>query len=264
MPLQPPNKLYRERILVYGTAGTGKSYNFYTIARTAAKTGSDAIFYVVDTDVSVGRMVSDPDLAVLFDDAGDLRNIKFTDVYDWETLNAAVDEYQKIMRPQDWLMIDMTTVTWQWVQDYFTRSVYKADKSDYFINRRAQEAAANKEGRMFEGNLDWTYINGLYGDFKNKILRNPGHVYCTAEAKALDSKNADKQTKLMFGNLGITPAGQKGMPFLFHTNLLVSAFKPGEFKMTSAKNRSLPPLESESVGDFSISFLIKNSGWRLA
>lgn len=255
--------LSKERIMSFGGPGLGKSFDYYTIARRAAKTGSDATFYIIDTDDSVGRMVSDPEFDVLLDD-GDLTNIEVVEAYSWPEFTAAMKTVYKKMRRQDWLMIDLLTPTWSWCQGYFTENVFKSDLSDYFLKARAEMKDPKKE-KAFEGWYDWPVIKNLYYEHVfNGLLRCPGNSYCTAEAKAFAGKDASKEDRQLFGPHGVMPVGEKSTGHKFQTLLWKTAPKSGQWCFTSLKDRSRPLLLAQPVKDFSIDYLVKVAKWKLA
>jgi hypothetical protein len=248
--------------MAFGGANAGKSYAFYTIAKRALQTKSDAKFYVVDTDVSVGRMLSDPAFESLVGDDGQAVNIEFEDVDDWDEFITAVEKFQARMRSQDWLMLDMLGPTWDWCQGAFTDKVFHRDLDEYFLAKRAAMKNPEKD-KMFEGWVDWPVINKMYLKLQNLILKSPGNLYACNESKALARDQAEKDTKALFGPHGVVPVGQKRNPHLFQTILWFTEPRPNEREVITVKDRSRTKLEGVGIRDFSIDYLVKVAGWRL-
>jgi hypothetical protein len=262
MSLHPPTLMSRERILEFGGAGLGKSYDYYCIARLAKLTKSDAIFYVVDSDVSAWRMLSDPAFAKLIGDDGMPTNVVVEEVEDWEGLMKAMEKIHKKMRPQDWLMVDMISPLWDWVQAAFTEKVFSKDLDDFFVAARIA-AKGQKESNAFEGWKDWPVINAMYGKFTKMLLTCKGNLYVTAEQKKLSGETAEKDTRAMFAMFGFIPVGQKRTPHLFQTVLWKIATTPETYELTTIKDRSREKMAGMAVGDFAKDYLVKIAGWKL-
>jgi len=257
----------RERILSFGGAGQGKSFDFYTIAELSALTKSEAKFFVIDTDVSVWRMLENDALKHLTDGSGNPVDTLIIDdeVCDWQTLNAAIDRFQKAMVPErgDWLFLDMMSPAWGWVQSYFTERVFGQGTDEYFLQKRAAMKNPAKE-KAFEGWTDWPVINTMYKSFQQRLLTTPGHLYATAEMKALSADQAEKDTRLLFGPHGVIPVGQKRDPYIFQSVLWKAATKPGNFEIITVKDRSRDFLKGAPVANFAKDYLMKVGGWKLA
>jgi hypothetical protein len=266
-----------ERIMVFGPAGIGKTFNILTVARLAAQTKSDAMFFSVDTDKSLKRMLADPLLRpFLVDTAGVPKNIESTQVRNWVQLNEAVDVYQQRMRPQDWLIVDLLTPCWQWVQDHFTQVIFGKDLDQYLLDLRkemttAKGAADNKLKRGgFEGFKDWPTINSMWGGLKDKLLYGPGNLYCTAGIDVLNSEKASREDKALYGKFGVKPAGQKSISHSFQTVLWQGAIGDN-YDLVTIKDRSRKKMEGMVVGtdgqmmpNFAKQYLVDIAGWMLA
>ena len=266
MNIKPARKS-RERILVYGSAGSSKSYSLLTIA--AHTTGSQ--FYVIDNDSAYDRLLEDDAFQGL--DAEDGGNVHVMRVRDWQGTMSAVDQVQNKMERDDWLVIDSLTPTWQQVQDYFTSQVFDKGMDEYFLEKRMEKAAEERRARgsgakvkdsggsAFEGWKDWPVINGLYAKLHEAILNCPGHLYCTAELDKIGDDD-EKGTKATYGPLGWKPKGQKRVPHLFQTVLLLRKQGSDNWKMTTAKDRSRVELNDVDIGGFWKSYLWGVGGWR--
>jgi hypothetical protein len=264
--LHSKNPNARERILSFGGAGQGKSYDFYTIVQLAQMTKSDAKFYVIDTDVSAYRMLEDPSLDRLTDGDGNLiPNLVIEDeVWDWETLMGTLKRVQSQMKPNDWLMLDMLSPAWGWVQTAFTEKVFGQGTDEYFLQKRAAMKNPAKE-KSFEGWTDWPVINAMYKSFQSALLRSPGHLYATAEVRAISSDSAEKDTRMFFGPYGVIPVGQKRDMHLFQTVILKASTKIDRYEAITVKDRGgREKMAGMPIENFAKNYLMKIGGWKLA
>jgi hypothetical protein len=252
----------RERILVFGAAGTGKSNNALAIAR---KSGSHT--FVIDNDMAYDRMLAT--------DFTDLDNVTVYNADEWSDYIPHVqkaientttrDEHGRTMS-DDWLVVDMMTDTWDAVQADFVEQIHGKEIDEYFLEvRKAKKAADVKKGSALgalEGWMDWPVINTRYSKLYKTLLKWPGHLYCTAELAQINADTDDKDTRLLFGSYGVKPKGQKRMPHIFNTVLLMSKSRVGEYRMTTVKDRGREEVEDEPVGDFAMTYLRKLAGWK--
>jgi hypothetical protein len=268
----PPLPGAGERILVFGPSGVGKSFDFYCAARMSINTGSDAQFHVIDTDRSVARMLSDPQLSALLTEdrqphpnlhVYDIREIALQGgINEWTALARCVETVAKAVGPNDWVMIDMMTIAYDWVQEAYTDRVFRKDRSDFFLEKRAQQAAANKEGGSFSF-IDWPILKGMYqDDLMRPIMMMKGHVYATAALKALDDR-AGQNERSTFGAFGVMPAGEKNTQFGFHTVLWKFCPRQTVFAFTTIKDRSREFVSTYNVNDFAVDYLVNIGGWQL-
>jgi hypothetical protein len=251
--LRPPDSLDPERILTIGSFGAGKTHAWMEIAAISAASGSDARFYAIDTDKSVRRMSKDPRYG---------NAMEFIDVYPadrWEDMKGAAEGFLPRIRPAiDWVVVDFMGTAWEYVQDWYTRKMFDATKADFFMNAKQ----AGVSGNPLDGWKDWTYINAQYNQFKDMVFMQPGHLYLTAQADSI-SDTDDSQIKGTFGAYGVKPKGQKALGFPPHTVLLMSAWRPGEWKLTTIKDRARQPFHGEVLTSFTQQYLIGRGGWLL-
>lgn len=279
--LRPPAALTltntRERILLMGGPNMGKTYDIMTIARLSAASGSDAHFHYLDTDEAAGRVLVDPAFKDLWlEGMSGLKNLTLYQVSHWEDLLETLTEVQGqlrqgkfvtkgAMKPGDWLVIDMLTPTWQWVQDWFTNRVYHSDLDEFFLAHR-ESAVASKDpkakGTAYDAWRDWPIINQQYAELEDRILRSPGNIICTAEVKAINNDSADKEVRMMFGPYGVIPAGQKRVPHLFSTIIWKTSNIPGVRQAITIKDRAREIMEGVEVDDFAKDYLVGVAGWQ--
>lgn len=260
--LRPPIKP-RERILCFGTGGTGKSTGILEIARLCP----DDTFYVADSEISNYDRL----LATAFTD---VENVEVTPCTEWQEWVDFVAKTNAAMSRDDWMVIDMITPLWDAVQGWFIDKVHGSDIEDFFIEKRiAQQKvrdsakkgddAANKRGfSAINGeDGDWQVINKQIFRLYNDMMKCPGHWYWTAEQDKI-SKEDDKEVKAAYGAYGIKPKGQKKMPHVPMTSIWLTKSRVGAWAMTTIKDRGRTEVEDEPVENFARDYLMEIAGWK--
>jgi len=248
----------RERILVYGKEGAGKTNNWMSIAEAYP----EVPFFCADTDDSVQRL-----LETQYED---IKNIEYVATSDWATLDRTIDAFiAKIIaynaahppkRKEDypWLIVDFSDTTWDMVQTYFIEQVFSKDADQYFIEKRKSIAPGAKQGNTFEGWIDWPVINKIFQQLWTKISTGnaPFHLYITAKSKQPES--IEEQT--LYRHLKAAPVGEKRMPHRVHSVLLSTVDQNGWY-LSSAKDRGRPLLRNALNRNFAITYLMRVAGW---
>jgi ABC-type dipeptide/oligopeptide/nickel transport system ATPase component len=247
----------RERILVFGESGSGKSSTWTSIAEWMVKTGSGDTMYVTDTDKAWeamrpvdGRL----DKTCSVDDARNYSQIK-----------ASLDRALKLGSTNDWLVVDMIDQLWVRSQRHYFDEAMESDLGDFFLE-------AKKGGPSVAGEYgtNWNVINKLYGDLTLRIYDFPGHVLCCTPAGDLRQPNRDGKggddvkVRQMFNRVGMKPEGQKALPFLFHTIILTQEAST-DWRLTTVKDRQRERVVGKVVtegGGFPMSYLIPTAGWK--
>jgi hypothetical protein len=246
-----------ERILVMGPPGASKSTGWLNIAKFAALTHSDAQFYVLDTDSAVPRMMTG--YPTIQD------RVHITNGYDWNDYMSFGKMVAKTARPQDWVVVDFIGNAWSTVQQHFVEGVFNKSVGDYFLfQRKASE-------KQLEGWTDWNVINALYRDWMNPLcFKGNYHLYCTAKGEPLSSDKKpteSKEVRNLFLPYGVKPAGQKDLPFAFHTLLLAGKSQipgqPATWTLTTVKDRERVELSGSEVKNFAVDYLVNIGGWSM-
>lgn len=257
----------RERVLVYGHEGTGKSTDAISIAQACP----NVLVWVVDNDNSYDRLIET--------NAVELPNIytagvdfaEDNDPYSWEGMRKSIAEAQAKMGRDDWLIVDMLSKAWDAVQEWFIEQIFQSDIDDYFLKIRMEKErlkATKKEGDKdkkalgaFEGWMDWPVINQTYHKgMSTPLLRCPGHLLCVAEAQKL-SEDDDRGIKELYGPLGARPKGQKRSGHIMQTVIMQGRDRGGNFKLTTVKDRGRELWNGEVMEDFSRDYLEATAGW---
>lgn len=288
MSLVPAGRA-RERVLVYGMAGVGKSLGALDIARNVSGT-----VWVVDNDNAWDRMLEDAEWAGAMvreewgfsksargrwelesdDRYTDPRgNIVLIHASGWEQNTAAIAYVVEEADRDDWLVIDSATSLWGDVQDWYSEQVFNEGIADYFLRVRIQnqKAAAEKDTRAFEGFTDWPVVNAQYKKHVGEHMVNPPcHLYITCEQDALmreqGNMREDRETKGLFGEVGFKPKGQKRTGHNVQTVVWLS--RAGEkYRATTVKDRGgREYLDAEEIADegFAEWYLARVGGWKEA
>ena len=250
--LRPSSPLMRERILTIGSFGTGKTTAWLKIAYWAQMTGSDARFYVMDSDRAVKHMLANSE------EYGSLNNIEVVDTYDWPDYVAALEKFQTIARPHDWIVSDFVGTTWDAVQEWYIDQIFDRDIGDFFLAARQGDKSSGLDGWK-----DWSVINKIYKSWMNTFVqRTDCQIYMTAVAEPIRDTD-DRSVKATFGPHGVRPKGQKHLGHTVHTVLLFQSMRPGNIVVNTVKDRERAPLVGVQLNDFVTDYLIPVAGWKI-
>lgn len=278
----------KERILVYGMEGVGKSLAALDIA---SRIGPGATLYVIDNDNAWDRMLEGQTVA------GETVGVK--DEYRWNPSAgrgggweqddrwivasgnvvvyhaagwianiAAIAEITREAGPDDWCCIDSGSALWDDVQAWFTESVFDSSMADYFMQVRMEKAKAAKEAKALgalDGWVDWPVINAQYkGAVMKFLVTPPCHLIVTAEQADVNKEDQDKETRALYGGEQVKPRGQKRIGHNVQTVLRLGRQRNGTFVVTTVKDRGgREKMEMEDVTDrgFGEWYLEAVAGW---
>jgi len=226
----------RERILSIGITGSGKSYQWLTLADQLRPGGVK--FHCIDTDDAIDYMLQTQFPQLQPSKGG---NVYIHPAREWPEYVSALAEIKKQpLKQSDWLVVDMIDAAWEAVQSYFVNEVFKKNLGEYFLQtRKLMEAAKTKSTTLeaLDGWKDWVVINNLYFDwYKTLIFQTPCNLYMTSKVESL-AKKEDPEIKNIFGDIGVKPTGQKALGHGAHTIFLML---PGKQKwyITTVKDRA--------------------------
>jgi len=265
----------KERILVGGVPGVGKTYSWLTIARMLP----EHRFYVIDPDDGVRR--------VWYSEFPDAQNIEYYFTPTWFTktstdtpsvnnleencyLGGVADAFKTIkpkLKPDDWLVIEMLGNLWSIVQGAFVAEVFQKDVGQYFleVRKRTKEGATRLDG--LRGWTDWTVINRMHNDdfIVPACFETPCHVFMTTSITAGAPTGEDAELKAFYGDSMIRFDGQKHNPFRAQTMLILTAEGKGDkreyFMSTYLKDRGRPHLTKVKLLDFALQYLCEVAEW---
>ena len=266
----------REKILVYGDWGSGKSYARNRLIGALRASGSDAKVFVIDTDDTRDRAL---------DAYGDgfLEHVEWAYVNAWEDWLEAAERFAAKIGPDDWLVIDRIDLAWAAAQDYYVRRVFGVDSAEFFLQFAADLEANprfSKDGnRITEGSplagahgQRWDHIKRTYAQFvsnalfprttvKERTWGHPGHVLACAGEKDVNREKDDAQTVSAYGGFGKKPAGEKNLPSQFHSVLWLSGV-PGDWRYSTGREREgREYVRGAGMGDFVLTYLVGVAGW---
>lgn len=247
-----PTLKARERIMLMGNAGTGKSRSILSIAKKAQQTKSPAHFYIIDTDAAVERML----------ESGfpDLNNVTYEPCFEWSDYTSTLDQFLNKAGPDDFLAVDLISPAWPAVEEWFIDQVFGKDSADFYMEARK----SMKKGGALDGFRDWGQINREWRRWVNKLVfRSKSHVIVTAGVAPINMEMDSKQIKEWFAPFGLKPKGQKDLAHHWHTILLLGAKTPGEHTISTIKDREREVLVAEKFNDFCLDYLVKRAGWKL-
>lgn len=256
-----PTGTSRERILLMGPWGAGKSYAWIKVAQWIASTKAESQMFVMDTDLAWERMC----------EGWEAPHVHVTDATDWDSLSGGVNlAVTRAKRERhDWLVVDMADKMWDFAQSGFSEKAFGKRIDEWFI-----EAKRSGENVGGDYGSNWSVINRMYAQVIGQILRFPGHVLCCTPVEPVQSpdrqgKGGDSsEIRDLFGRFGVKPKGQKALGHQFHTIILLSDTGKG-YRAQTVKERSMPGSETAreklvgvSVTDFTKDYLMKIARWQ--
>lgn len=240
----------RERICLFGAAGTGKSRAWVSIAKHCPQSH----VYVIDTDGTAERMLP-----------SGAENVTVHECYEWDEITAALDAVQALVQPHDWLVVDMIDVVWDACQAHFIERVFGCDWDQYFMERRISAEQERKKAAStmkLDGRHDWGVINRLYRKVAVTLFfRSRCNVFACAPVASI-GESEDPATQAMYAHLGVKPKGQKALSHQVHTVLYTKQRRLGQWTMTTVKDRERVQLDDAAVSDFAPDYLVGVAGWQ--
>ena len=242
----------RERILVLGGPGSGKTYGWLKLASHFRQSE----FYVVDSEIGGERSLQE---------FPDLKNVHIYPVAEWPEYRKAQKEIADKARENDWIVVDMVDKAWSAVQRYYVGEIFDQEMGEYFLEARRKVKKDTKSlfaGRdaALKGWLDWPVVNRLYEDFIFPLVyRSPAHLYLATAAQAVSDED-EKEVREVYGPYGLRPAGQKSLPYQPDTVLLLTHARDGYYITTIKDRGGRKYLEKVRLHNFALQYG-KVAGW---
>lgn len=240
-----------ERIMLYGDAGSGKSYAALSIAKRLPE---------ITVRIAEVDWTSTCDRLLDGEFAG-VTNVEVRTAYpdEWEEQLELSAWLRKDTRPGDFAVFDSLTHSWAAVQEWFVGEVFKNDPDQYWVDKRKEETT---KANGFDGWEDWPYIKKQHNIVYKNLARVPGHLLITAEQTAI-ADGDKKDDRQLFTN-GFRPAGRKQMAHLPATVAHLARAHNGDRTITTLKDRGRGLVQGAAYGDFFRDYLVKVAGWKLA
>lgn len=261
MSLHPPG-LRRERILAYGWYGAGKSSTWVAVAEWIHRTGGKDHVWVIDSDNAWDAMRPVD---------GHLDSVvRHFPVFEWDDYRPAIHTIREHATRDDFYVIDRGDTLWDGAQEDYVNKVFGVDIDEFYLKAKVANDIAMVSG---DYGTNWTHIKKVYATVSNSIIRFQGHVIVTAAAKEVKKPDEGQKRNLFhddilvvdkYGKYGYKPAGEKNLPGLFHTEILMSE-SPSGYRMSVIKDRQRPKEQIQGVivkPDFVTSYLMKYPGWK--
>lgn len=246
----------KERILLYGGPGSGKSSAAFHIAKFYEQTGTPGKIYIADTDSAAYRTY----------EAGykSLTNIEILPIYEWEDLQALKS---LPFGPTDWLVIDFISSSWQMIQDWYADQLFEHDMNIQIMYTRMkieeQKRGINtkeKTPQALDSWRDWPAINGMYYKWLNTLFsRERVNIIGTSPAKVA-GENTPPQILSLVKSIGLVPEGQKNLVHAFHTLVYMNKVNR-DYTFTVLKDRERELVSGKTMIRFPISYLQEVANW---
>ncbi len=243
----------RERLMVMGAAGAGKSNAAISIAKA-----TQVPMYVIDTEGDTWERL-------LWKEEGVEKVVVYpTMPNDWTAMNEAVVEIRDRIVKDEWAVLDSATHPWGAAQDWFGEEFMGDDLADLMLKARADAAAGSTN--PFDGWRDWSVINAQYAKFMNNMLRinvtKKAHVFMTAELDVIGDDD-HPATRAMFGKFGAKPRGQKRLAHVPHDILFMRQTK-NAWEVDTAKAQGVrKSWKGEVSEEFAKQYLLGVAGWSM-
>lgn len=258
----------RERILLYGQEGSGKSHAWVSVAEWIKKTKSSAKVHVIDTDAAWDALRPEDGR---LDDVVVAYPITEWDDYD------VVKKIRENATPDDWYVLDVVTSLWTDAQEGFFQKAFGEELDAFFM---AAQIAGESPGGEWGSN--WVQIRRMYQRVMGSLQRYPGNVIACAYAGEVKTPGKKRDGSSMprtpfhdtpeieekYGRYGWKPLGgssKENIGHNFHTVVFMAETSKG-WRMSVTKDRGdrdkvKGELQGVVVTDFVLSYLFKQ-GWR--
>jgi len=218
----PPS---RERILLMGSPGTGKTKQLLDVAA-----------YLEDIDKGIEIIDLEDKISAYIKSSGLMpTKMELQVALTWDDLIDALDKIESRIKPDSWIGIDRIDLAWEYVQRWYTNKRYEETLASKIMSTAI---SMGKKKSMFVPRFDegsWQVINENYTEFIGGVLyRTRCNIILTAGIK-------DAQSSIdIFGNLGVVPRGQKEIGHQPHSVFLLSQKKETSRSWTITTAKDLP------------------------
>lgn len=263
----------RERILLGGLPGSGKTYAWLTIAQMLPQ----HTFHVVDPDLGASR--------VWLTEFPDVENVHYYFTPTWFNkldedkasgrpnifrggVREAYQRIEKRVAPDDWVVVEMMGNVWNMASTSFVEEIFNKDVGEYFLERRKDmEATKSKKLEALGGWDAWSVIKKMHNDdFIVPVCYHlPVHVVLTTSISITTNQLAsreDAELRSFYGDNLIRLEGEKINPYRVQSILLLKHPSKSQWNMsTFIKDRARKWLDNEPLYNFGMQYLYDVAGW---
>lgn len=264
MPLIDPGPPFlREKIVVIGGGGSGKTSAWLSIAWWAKQAGDERSFYVMDTDDEAVLQVMNEDKyqGLLAEEGG---NVHVTSVADWADYQAFSDKAAANAKQGDWIILDFVNHVWRGAQDGYLQEA-KNKSRDAALYEAGVKGATGWE-QFSEAEINWISVNSAYRMFTQPIfIKSRAHVFMTSEEEEIhESRNMTSNAKDHVAQFGKWKAAgaQKGLVYQCRTFLRIQRLARGRVLYTM-KDRARPEFNGETISPDFFSTYMKAAKWQV-
>lgn len=273
-PVWTATERARERIMLYGPMGVGKTKAAIDIARRMA--GTDNTMYVIDAENAWERMAPQELIGTEQFIGGEVEEgdgpLHLAHVRGWEQQAKAMTYALTNAGRNDWVVVDSASVLWDDIAKWYIRKVHGDDLPDFLLQHRLEQVRSDKKATQGQDAMlvEWSFVNGLWHRTVTEPLTWAGcHVLVLAEAGGLRLDGRDsKQIKTLFSDAGHKPRTQKGLGFAMSTVLFMDKTAVGDYRMLTVKDREdsrgdRAGFDRDEWGDFVMDYLKGVAGWKM-
>jgi energy-coupling factor transporter ATP-binding protein EcfA2 len=261
-----PSSERREKILVYGESGSGKSSCWQSIAHWMIKTGAPGRMVLWDTGHDYPAMVTSEFKKII--------EVVDADPGEFGEWSHNMHRVRKEVSPDDWVVIDMVDAAWSGAQRHYWTTRSGGDALGEILLRNQTDPEFSLGG---DYGINWQVVNQIYDDFFGPFLSLPCHRLALTPAREvqlnartgrpLHARDAD------VARFGYRPIGQNRLKYSFHSVLLTQELlgeRGVDYTLTTVKEQgplNYPKrkyLAGEKVsqeGGFVGAYLIGVGGW---
>lgn len=258
MPLVQPSRL-REKFLIIGGAGSGKTTAPLSMMWWAKQSDDDRKCYWLDTDdESILHVLNEPKYEGMLAEEGG--NLHVSSAYKWDDYVRFTEETMKVVKRGDVIVIDFISHAWKAVQNDYLENEVKKKRSEALLDA-ARKGLSGWE--LYSVDFNWQIINPRYFEWIDPLLIASGaHIFMIAEEEVINQKRpSDDDVAHMreFGNF--KAVGQKKLPHQCRTFLRFQHLARGRVMTTMGKDRARPMLQAVDLSDFYKDYMCKVAGW---
>lgn len=261
--LHAPSQARREKIVVYGDNGGGKSSVTISILDWFRRTKSNRKVHLFDTN---NQWQANRELDGGLDQWCHVVPLKFEEYNKWRGL---VIEVNKRAHVDDVIIVDMMSTVWDAAQQYYWSQKSGNDSMAELWLRNSAGTIAGDHGK------NWGVINKFYFEFAKQITEAQCHVIMLATASPIRQPNEagkggdDIKIRNFYGKTEMKMDGQWGLRGEGFT--VIHAFEVnGSYRITTVKEMGpLTSVKRERVVNKDITgigfvpgYLLSVAGWR--